>query len=157
MDNRAVQTEPLVVGADGSEAGFGAIEVASQLAALAGCSLTVVFVCEPPHLVSPATSLGTCASEAAYRIAQHETAEHCRSYSQLLLEVLGVDWTFEIVEGDAARCLAEAVERKRACALVIGQEVTHRHRKSSTRTRVLDGVEVPVIVVPHGSGPSSAQ
>lgn len=151
MADHVAETEPLVVGVDGSEAGFGAIEVAGQLAALSGCSLAVVFVSEPPHLVSPATSLGTCASEAAYRVAQHETAERCRSYSQLVLDVAGVDWTFEIVEGAAARCLAEAVDRHRACALVIGQETTHRHGRSSTRTRVLDGMRVPVIVVPHGA------
>jgi len=148
VGDQLAKRERIVVGVDGFEAGFGAVEVAGQLAAVAGASVVVVFVNEPPHLLGTA-SLSTSASEAAYRVSQRETSERCWSFAQLVLDVMGVNWVFEAVEGAAARQLAAAVDRHRACALVIGQEASHRHGRASTRTQVLDAVPVPVIIVPH--------
>jgi nucleotide-binding universal stress UspA family protein len=141
----------VVVGVDGSEDGYGALDVAARLATLADLPLIVVHA-GPSLRLAAVSSLDPSGEASSTLLASAESdAEDCRLYTELHLSPMKVEWAFEIRPGDPAHVLEEAAIDLRAACIVVGRHGQGRLSRlllGSVTHRLLKEATVPVLVVP---------
>lgn len=142
---------PLIVGVDGSDEGYWALNVAGEWGCAHGHRLVVVHVPLPSRYMMAVSVDPTSAAEAKMLGTASETADDCRFYAGVALDLLGVSWSFELGGSDPAATLLAAAERHEAQAIVIGRRWHWRHRRGLTgpvTKRLVRASHIPVIIVP---------
>jgi nucleotide-binding universal stress UspA family protein len=110
-------THNIVVGVDGSANSFAALAAAADLAEQTGSQLSVVFVHDPGTATAFAAAYdGGAEIYIDQSIAELETTSRERTFD--LLANRPLEWTFDVVAGEAVHELL-AVAAKRAAALIV--------------------------------------
>ncbi|HEY3671052.1 MAG TPA: universal stress protein [Acidimicrobiia bacterium] len=112
-------THTIVAGVDGSTNSFAALAAAAELAEQSGSRLAVVFVHDPgvAHAIA-ATYEGTAEPIIERTLAELEAASRERAFDLLADRVL--EWTFDVIAGQAAHGLIDAATREDASLIVVG-------------------------------------
>ncbi|MBW2424003.1 MAG: universal stress protein, partial [Deltaproteobacteria bacterium] len=149
----SVQSHPIVVGTDFSEAAETALDYAAILAARSQAELQVVYAWNPTGLPLDAISddhlLSSLLDQARERVREklNELTEGIRSR--------GIQATAVFEQGPASRILPAVAERGRASLIVVGR---HGHASlahvflGSVSERVVRTAPCPVLVVPKIQG-----
>ena len=142
----------VIVGVDGSDDGYGALEVGVQLAQRARVRLVVVHATTPARLAAVMSSDIGVESASAMAHAADAITEDCRMYADLVLAGRRVEWSFEVYSGDPATSLQEAARANEAGWIVVGRHGKGRLARvllGSVVNRLVNDALVPVVVVPH--------
>ena len=112
-------TNTIVAGVDGSANSFAALAAAAELAEQTGSRLTVVFVHDPgaAHAFAAAYE-GTAEPLIERTLTELEAAS--REHTFDLLAHRALEWTFEIIRGQAAHGLIDAATIEGASLIVVG-------------------------------------
>lgn len=138
----------IVVGVDGSDDGYHALETAILLSEATSRPLLVVHVTAQPRLVG-VDPYGRGASVLAR--SADELAEDCEMYVELMLAGRRIQWRFERLTGDPAEVLKGLAARDAAGCIVLGRHGKGRLARAllgSVVDRVVNEAELPVLVVP---------
>jgi nucleotide-binding universal stress UspA family protein len=109
----------IVVGVDGSDSSFVALASAADLAERTGSQLAVVFVHDPG--VAKAFAAAYDGSAEVYieqSIEELGTTSRERTFDFLAGRTL--EWTFDVVPGEAARELVDVAKKRCASMIVVG-------------------------------------
>jgi nucleotide-binding universal stress UspA family protein len=123
---------------------------AADLVAATGGSLRVLHVVPRAHQLSPFFRAGLLPRQTVELIRRRAAAHLAR-----LLRRHRVRYELEVVEGDPAACILDAIERRKPSLVVIG---THTRRAlprfllGSVARRIVHAARVPVVTIP---GPSA--
>jgi nucleotide-binding universal stress UspA family protein len=109
----------IVVGVDGSDGSLGALRAAAALAEKTGSQLSVIFVHDPGVARAfAATYDGTAEVYIEQSVEELETTSRERTFD--LLADRPLDWTFDVVAGDAAHELIDVAKERSASMIVVG-------------------------------------
>jgi nucleotide-binding universal stress UspA family protein len=109
----------IVVGVDGSDSSLIAVGAAADLAEQSGSQLSVVFVHDP----GIAGAFGAAYEGSAEPIIEQTVAELEATSRERAFDLLAdrqVDWTFDVIAGDAAHALIDAAATCSASVIVVG-------------------------------------
>jgi nucleotide-binding universal stress UspA family protein len=142
--------QQIVIGVDGSDASFDALEAAAELAQQAGAQLLVVFVRDPG--LAGAVAAVHPRGEAVIFQSEGEAEAAVRDRTFDALRGTRVDWTFVVATGDAAHELLALANRRDASLIVVGGR---RHSTiggvvlGSVAQKLLHTSPISVLVVRH--------
>jgi len=112
-------THNIVVGVDGSDSSLVALTDAAELAENSGSRLSVVFVHDPGMAHSLATAFdGAAELYIEQSIEELEATSRERTFD--LLADRPLEWTFDVVAGEAVSKLIEAAATRDASLIVVG-------------------------------------
>lgn len=112
-------THNIVVGVDGSDSSFIALTDAASLAEQTGSRLSVVFVHDPGMASSIAAAYdGAAELYIEQSIEELETTSRERTFD--LLADRPLEWTFDVVAGEAVHTLIEVAATGDASLIVVG-------------------------------------
>jgi nucleotide-binding universal stress UspA family protein len=114
-------THTIVAGVDGSADSFAALADAAELAEQTGARLSVVFVHDPGVAVAFAIAIayeGTAEPIIQQTVAELEATS--REHTFDLLADRALEWTFDVVAGEAAHELIAAAAAEGASLIVVG-------------------------------------
>lgn len=138
----------IVVGIDGSDDGYHALETAVDLADATSRPLLVVHVTAQPRLVG-LDPYGRGASVLAR--SADELADDCEIYVELMLSGRRIQWRFERLNGDPAEVLQGLAVKNAGSYIVLGRHGKGRLARAllgSVVDRLVNEAKVPVLVVP---------
>ncbi|MFD4576963.1 universal stress protein [Streptomyces sp. NPDC058417] len=135
----------ILVGVDGSDSSMRAAAYAAGLARRQHALLAVVYV-QPP--ISGGAVLGAPIAETTGEIADDLQAQ-IRESAEQLRGTFDVRWEFHTFRGDPYGGLAQAADRLKADAVVVGASEQAGHRiVGSVAVRLVKAGKWPVTVVP---------
>ena len=112
-------TRNIVVGVDASASSFAALAAAAALAGQTGSQLSVVFAHDPGTAGAlAATYDGGAELYIEQSIEELETT--CRERTFDLLADQSLEWTFDVVDGEAVHVLIGVAKRRSASLIVVG-------------------------------------
>jgi nucleotide-binding universal stress UspA family protein len=112
-------THTIVAGVDGSADSFAALAAAAELAEQTGARLSVVFVHDPGVAVAFAIAYeGTAEPIIQQTVAELEATS--REHTFDLLADRALEWTFDVVAGEAAHELIATAAAEGASLIVVG-------------------------------------
>jgi nucleotide-binding universal stress UspA family protein len=112
-------THNIVVGVDGSANSFAALAAAGDLAEQTGSQLSVVFVHDPGTATAFAAAYdGGAEIYIDQSIAELETTSRERTFD--LLANRPLEWTFDVVAGEAVHELLDVATKRAAALIVVG-------------------------------------
>ena len=144
-------THNIVVGVDGSLSSFVALTAAADLAGQTSSQLAVVFVHDPGTAGAlAATYDGGAERYIEQSIAELETTSRERTFD--LLADRSLEWTFDVVGGEAVHALID-VARKRGASLIVvggrGHSVVGGLVLGSVAQKLVRSSPISVLVVRH--------
>jgi nucleotide-binding universal stress UspA family protein len=109
----------IVVGVDASDGSLAALRSAASLAEKTGAQLSVIFVHDPGVARAfAATYDGAAEVYIEQSVEELETTSRERTFD--LLSDRPLDWTFDVVGGEAAHALVDVAKERSASMIVVG-------------------------------------
>lgn len=109
----------IVVGVDASDGSLAALRSAASLAEKTGGQLSVIFVHDPGVARAfAATYDGAAEVYIEQSVEELETTSRERTFD--LLSDRPLDWTFDVVGGEAAHALVDVAKERSASMIVVG-------------------------------------